>query len=514
MKKWMLTSVSVLLTAGFLTACMSISKSTYSGTDGGSYDSGTKTVQDDMKEKLEINIMTISYEGGGWPDHHPMIDYLNKKFNVDLKFQWIPSDNYDEKLNVLAASGSFPDAFTTTGGEFLKWRDKGVFLDVKPMISRYPNLLKNLGGEQSLQFMSPKGKYFGLPYYAIDTRDSFGIRQDWLDKLGLKLPTTMDQFYNVAKLFVTQDPDGDGKSDTIGFSTSLTPTKDDFDHIDDIKAAFGLVNGWGLKDGKIISWHTQNKELKDFASFMHKAYVEGVLDKDFAVNKTKDPQEKYSANKVGIMDVVPTNYYQTYDVNLKKLAPKAVTAQLLPPKGPNGQQGTKTSMGTQKLVINSKIDPKKQERLLKMFDYFVSDEGNIMTKNGIEGVHYKKDGDKYSKLDAFAGDRPYIISTWLLRRFDPDIQIRLWDDQEMVNKVNQWFTNNAPFKWPNTSVGLESATYNKLGITIDQKFMAALVKVIIGELPIDTIDQAVDQWKKDGGDTITKEYNDAYQKLQ
>jgi putative aldouronate transport system substrate-binding protein len=513
MKKVLCMSLAVLLATGVVAGCSSGT----SGTSGSTATPATgkapdaSSAQDDMKEKLELNILTVSYEGGGWPNNNPMIDYLNKKFNVDLKFQWVSQDNYKEKLNVLAASGDFPDSFLLAKDDFLKWRDKGVFLDIKPLLGKYPNLSKNLGGDEQLQFMSPKGKYYSFPYYQIETQTSLGIRKDWLDKLGLQMPKTIDEFYNVAKAFTKQDPDGNGKEDTVGFSTSLAATKTDFKHIDPIKAGFGLVNDWGVKDGKLISWHTQNKELKDFATFMNKAYSEGVLDRDFAINKVKDPQDKYEVGKVGIDDVVPNVFYQNLVPNLKKIDPKSETVQLLPPKGPTGLQGTSTNSITQRIVINAKIDQKKQTRLMQIFDYFVSDEGNVLTKNGIEGIHYKKEGDNYVKLDAFDKDRPMLISSWYLRRFDPNTQIRLWDDKTMVNNVNQWFKNSEPFKWSNAAAGLESATASKNGTTIDQKFMTSLIKVIMGEQPIDSLDQAVEQWKKDGGDKITQEYNEAYQ---
>jgi ABC-type glycerol-3-phosphate transport system substrate-binding protein len=509
-KKWLTMSLAFLVTASMIAGCSS-GKSANSGS--GKADN-VQNVQDDMKEHMTINMMIKSYEGGGWPENHPVIDYLDKKFNIDLKIQWIPSDSYEEKLNVLVASGNFPDTFWLQKEDFLKWRDKGLYLDVKPFLSKYPNLLKNLGGDEAFQLMSPKGKYYGLPYYVVETRNSLGIRQDWLDKLQLKMPATIDDFYNVAKAFAKQDPDGDGKDDTLGFSASLTPDKTDFAHIDPLKATFGLVNQWGVKDGKLINWHTQNQELKDFASFMQKAYAEGVLDRDFAVNKTKDPQDKYAADKVGTTDVNPAGF-DRYESTLKKIAPQAVTSQLLPPKGPNGAQGTTTfAAGESKIVINAKIDPKKQDRILKLMDYFVSDEGDALIKNGIEGLDYKKDGDQYTKLDAFDKDRPQILSSWFLRRFDLNFSGNLWDDPKEISKVTQWYKNNEPFKWPNVSIGLTSDTDNKVGTTINQKFMSALVKIIMGEAPIDMIDQAVEQWKKDGGDKITQEYNDAYQQLQ
>ena len=52
--------------------------------------------------------------------------------------------------------------------------------------------------------MNPEVKYYGFPYYLTEMRDSLAIRQDWLDKLGLKTPTTVDEFYEVAKAFATR----------------------------------------------------------------------------------------------------------------------------------------------------------------------------------------------------------------------------------------------------------------------------------------------------------------------
>ena len=83
-----------------------------------------------------------------------------------------------------------------------------------------------------------------------------------------------------------------------------------------------------------------------------------------------------------------------------------------------------------KVVINTKTDPAKQQRILEMLDYMLSDEGFDLIKHGIEGVHYKKTGDdKYEKLEAFDTERPQLLSIWFFRRFDPAIQIRKWDDQ-------------------------------------------------------------------------------------
>ncbi|MCQ6561436.1 extracellular solute-binding protein [Paenibacillus mendelii] len=471
----------------------------------------SSTVKDDMSEKLDITMMVSTAAGGGWSDDHPMVKLLNEKFNINLKFQWVPGDSYNEKLNVLAASNNFPDLFQIWDASmYSKWMNKGVFLDLQPLLKDYPNIVGNVTDE-ALRMMNPKDKVYGLPMYAPAFRSNLSIRKDWLDKLNLTMPTTVDEFYNVAKAFAEQDPDGNGKKDTIGFSLSVGTNQ--IVGIDYLKGAFGLANNWALVDGKLVPQQVQAAEWKALAEFLRKAYAEGVLDKDFAVNKDRDPWNKLEANTNGIAEVNPNEVYKQSLPTLQKLAPSADIVQLDPPKGPTGLQFANTITSTTKIVLNGKLEEKKQQRVLKVLDYIFSDEGFILTKNGIEGIHYQKDGDKYVKLDAFDADRPQILSTWFIRRFDPGIQIRLWDDKAYSDKVMAWFSNTEKYRWTDPAAGLVSETTSKLGAQIDQKLVAAIVKVIVGSEPVDSIDKAIEAWKAAGGDKIIEETNAIYAEL-
>jgi putative aldouronate transport system substrate-binding protein len=471
-----------------------------------------KETTSSSKEQLTINMMTVSYAGGGWPEDHSVIKEINKKMNVNFKVQWVPSDTYAQKLNVMAASNEFPDVFYIQEAEFNKWRDKGIFMDVKPELSKYANLSKFIPAD-GMAKMNPKDKYFGFPYYVTDTRDTLAIRKDWLDKLGLKSPTTTDEFYEVAKAFATKDPDGNGQADTPGFSFGIVNNK--FVHIEPLMGAFGLGNEWSEVNGQLVPMQAQANELKEFAAFMKKAYAEGALDKDFPANKQKDSIGKLEAGKTGIAMIVPNEFFNGTLPTLRKLTPSAELIQLLPPKGPTGKQATPTLQMTNKIVINAKIDPAKKQRILELLDYMMSDEGYDLIKNGIEGVHYTKGSDgKYQKLEAFDKDRPQLLSTWFFRRFDPDIQIRKWDDQEFAKKIRTLFEINEKYRWKNPAEGFFSETVTKKGVGLQQKWMETMTKAIVGQVPLTAIDDAVAAWKRDGGDEIIKEINAQYQLLK
>lgn len=471
---------------------------------------------DDLSEKITINLMTRSYAGGGWPPNHPIIDALNKKLNIDLKIEWVPAANYPEKLNVMAASNNFPDVFYITNTEYVKWQAKNIFMDVKPELSKYSNIVKYIP-EESLKHFNPKDKYFGIPFYYQEARDSLAIRKDWLDKLGLKMPETVDDFYNVAKAFAFNDPDGTGKKDKVGFSMEISPagvfgfgSTAQF-----LTSAFGLANGWNLDGGKLVPMQTQSKELKDFIGFMRKAYAEGVLDKDFPILKSRDSLNKLEAGKSGIANVNPQQLFVETLPPLTKIDPKAELVQMLPPVGPTGLRGTRGLPTADKIVINSKIDPKKQQRILKLMDYILSDEGYDLVKHGIEGVHYKIiSADKYEQLEASTKDRQFLLVGWFFKRFDPMFLIYKWNDPKQTETIKTYFDNNAKYLTKNEGFGLTSDTAIKVGPTIDKKWMDTMVKVIVGQEPMESIDKTIADWKSGGGDTIIKEMNEAYQKLK
>lgn len=506
MKRMTALSLSILLlSAAAMAGCAG---------NSGANNQGTGSGEDDTGEKITINLMTRSYAGGGWPPNHPVIDELNKRLNIDLKIEWVPSANYQEKLNVMAASNNFPDVFYMTNTEFVKWQAKNVFMDVKPELGKYPNIVKYIA-EESLQHFNPKDKYYGIPFYYQEARDSLAIRKDWLDRLGLKMPETIDEFYEVAKAFALNDPDGNGKQDTVGFSMEINPsgTFGFGGTAAFLTASFGLANKWKLDEsGKLIPMQVQSEELKDFIGFMRKAYAEGVLDKDFPILKARDSLNKLEAGKAGIANVNPQQLFTETLPPLTKLDPKAELVQLMPPAGASGQRGTSSLPTGDKIVINAKIDPQKQQRILKMLDYMLSDEGYDLIKHGIEGVHYKKISDtQYEQLEASVKDRQFLLVGWFFKRFDPMFLIYKWMDPQEVATIKSYFDNNEKVKIKNDGFGFVSETATKLGTTIDKKWMDAMVKVIAGQAPMEMIDQAIAEWRASGGDAIIEEMNEAYQ---
>ncbi|MGG1513903.1 ABC transporter substrate-binding protein [Paenibacillus oryzisoli] len=472
------------------------------------------SVADDKKEKLTITFMPESWSGGKWKEDHATIKYLNEKFNIDLKLMWTDGPTYKDKLNVLAASGSLPDVYRVSPDNFTKWQNEGIFMDLAPQLSKYPNLAKAFP-ENQWKLLNPKDKEFGIPLWEIENRDSYQIRADWIRNVGLPMPKedtfNVDEFYQIMKAFALNDPDKNGKKDTVGFATDNDLGMNTFQ----LRTAFGLANGWKLVDGKLIPQYVQSKEQKDFLGYLRKMYQEGIMDKDFLSKKYNNVYEMFQGGKAGIYTSHPLGL-RTDNEKLKKIDPNAELIQLSPPVGPSGLRGNPSNLiGTSKVVINGKIDAKKQQRILEMFDWWVTDEGTDIMKSGIEGVHYTKSADgKFAATPLVDTDLPRILNNWFFKRADANLGNFRWTDPAIAKFDETYNNNNAKYPYRNDSGGLEiySETYNQKWNDLDTKFKETQLKIVIGEEPVDSIDKAIAAWKANGGDKIIQEMNDAYAK--
>jgi ABC-type glycerol-3-phosphate transport system substrate-binding protein len=150
----------------------------------------------------------------------PYNDYLN---SLSDGYTWkltTPAD-FTSELTTRAAAGSMPDLIQFDDQKLLfSLYDQGILLeDWNPYKSVMPQTFKNIGDTQT-KFYTKSGKLVAIPTEGGDQFWSFMIRQDWLDKLGLKMPTTPEELIAVGQAFTFNDPDGNGRNDTYGFTSA------------------------------------------------------------------------------------------------------------------------------------------------------------------------------------------------------------------------------------------------------------------------------------------------------
>ena len=208
------------ITALFLTAAMTVSLAacggggdtgTSSGTAGaGSTQEGT---QADAGKNVELTYMhklngTEKYVGSDDINNNVYTRCYQDELGITLKYTIAAAgDDYTQKLTMAIASNDLPDLMDLPPEEFSELANAGMLADITDAYDTYASdlLKETIEADGGVQLASAKvdGKLYGLPQLsaADGTCDLLWIRTDWLENLGLKAPSTMDELLEVARAF-------------------------------------------------------------------------------------------------------------------------------------------------------------------------------------------------------------------------------------------------------------------------------------------------------------------------
>jgi putative aldouronate transport system substrate-binding protein len=353
---------------------------------------------------LNILIYPASTESGSPPADWAGYQAIKDKVGVNLKLNLLPAgQDGDVKLSALAASNSLPDLMTFESRNrslFYKFVDQGLIAPVETLLPQMPNRTKERYSDPDLaKLVTVNGKLYGLQPTAdaqLYKRYGIAIRQDWLDKLGLQAPTTLDEFMNVAKAFTEKDPDGNGKNDTYGLGGYILSDGTSIGtYLDFIYGAFGEAGTWNLSDLSNPHLNVRDPNYQKATDYMRKLVEAKVLDPDWTTLKGDDFRSRWKQGKYGMFvedfsALSSEANYKAFDTNF----PNGVIKYIAPPKGPEGKSAMTTFVkaGTQFYAISKKaMDSGKFQAIAKLLEWANSGEGYYLLGFGKEGVNYKLD---------------------------------------------------------------------------------------------------------------------------
>lgn len=466
--------------------------------------------------------LTIAQMDGGrvWKDDNPATLELEKRTNTSLEVNMIPSGDFLNKYNVMAASGSIPDISKIPNFEFEKYADNGLFLDIGDLVDQYAPNLKSAIDPALWDLVKYKGKQYAIPYQNVPGKIVPAVRQDWLDNLGLQMPKTLDELETMLKKFTTDDPDKNGQNDTYGLG-STGNWKGDFTMI---FGAFGVMpfDSSGtrqayLQDGVVYSSQI-SEGYKNAIAYIKKLWDEKVIDPEVFIIKSDQAQQKLVQSKAGLFTAWWSIAPEVLKNNLKmnEINPNAKWNPLLPAvTGPDGKSGLE-SRGTINGTINISAKAKDPVAAIKFLDYLATDEGWELATYGIKGQHY---------IDLTQGrteeGQKAMDEKWL----DPLAQIVYLPD--MVDKVND--ASQSPTQIEDNRFIKAAREYNLytdffygVPLTDAEKNLdpdlvkyedEMFIKFITGAESLDKWDEYVANWKKKGGKEILEARVQAYNEM-
>lgn len=548
-----------------LAACGKTKENAPSTTEGSTAAEATQSPTGNTATNPYSKTLDISWLGffcAGLPQEFWAKSVIEEKFNVKLTVPDVDSNADMQKVNLMVASGEMPDFFANVNTYVQSWFNEGVTRSIPVDIIRKaaPNYAKvmdeNPAGWKLYTVRDKPDELMAMTGFAPAQASNLMVgsyyRLDWLEKIGMPPHGTLtamdeennlyiadkgftrDEFFVIMDKFVNNDPDNNGKKDTLGFVGCNAGTWNIFAHTwDSLLGSFGLTYNNVEENGTTIEYYSSAK-YKEFLKFAAAVYKNGYMDKEFLTNDFVRMGEKYAQQKAGYVSTQPAymtkssaGMWNRAPLNMIKDNPDAKLVFCPPEIGPNGEQGVPYNTNSPfkySFYIGSSVDDEKLERILSIFDYAAaSKEGFIKMSYGEEGVHYTIEDTKYGKARVlkenvnFNGkpDGLFVFSTNMFLPLDGRDEINTVSDalklQKLVTANPEWTKYNmGPDRidlFNTTGILAVNADVSGTISTIVNEFYA---KSIAGEINVDAEwDNYMNNLNKAGYQRIITELNKA-----
>ncbi|MFC5467377.1 extracellular solute-binding protein [Cohnella suwonensis] len=400
MKKTLWVSLMVLLIGSIvLSACGNNNKDTSSASpSAGASASATPSGP--------VEVTFFAPQGKAPLEDNDYTKLVEQKFNAKIKWDLAPADALIDRRQLLLASGDYPEVFLEgkfSNADLMTYGKQGVLIPLNDLIDKYAPNLKALWEKKPFlktAMTSPDGNIYGIPRfnecYHCTYSQKYWMNKEWLDKVGLPVPTTTDELYAVLKAFKTQDPNGNGKADEIPLTGA--PNKSVWNgNIDAYLMNSFIYNDndkyLTVTDGK-VDFAANKPEWKDGLAYMQKLYKEGLIDSaSFTQNDQAIGQlgNREGDEIVGSITTALVSYL--LNVGDEKITRHKHWVIVPPLKGPNGVQlaGTWQGLGEFAFTITNKASEAQQIAAIQIADYAFSEEGALFSEYGTnEGIGWNK----------------------------------------------------------------------------------------------------------------------------
>lgn len=355
---------------------------------------------------------------------------LDNGFPLDISQDWVHDrilaatgvsvvirkvDDYYNVMGQRLAGGDVPDLMRADSLHMRLWQKEGMLKDLTPYIdNELAELIKWCGDVNMAPFYTD-GKLYALPKQEVTTQAyvTLNLRTDWLENLNLKVPTTVQELYDVAYAFDNNDPDGNGVDDTYG----ITNEKGFFAY-NAICGAYdtALGNYVIIRDGKVTNALLQ-PGIKDALVWCKKYEEAGLIDPE---GYTSSGSSRAKAGEYGIIIIRCSSMYkQSYRDQVAEINPKAVWQAY---GALQSEVGTEPILSQLDVVVNNAycvsadISEEKLAGLFRVIDFLISEEGQNLVFFGEEGAHWEKDENGVIHMTDRAAEANYVATYQLFGR--------------------------------------------------------------------------------------------------
>jgi putative aldouronate transport system substrate-binding protein len=495
------------------------------------------------------NIEETRFETGDTIDNNPWITKNKQDLGINIKWAWTaPNANnqFIQKQTASIAAGDLQDIMIVNAQQLNMLAQSDLIWDLTDIYEAYASPqhkeMMNMDPNQ-VDIAKVNGRLMAMPYLGSTSDTSvLWLRDDWRTKLGLPEPKTIKDVQTIAEAFATRDPDGNGKNDTVGlhlskdlFTVGGTATR--AGKMGEFIEGFHVhPEGW-VKDssGQLVNGAIQ-PQAKTALGVLAEMYKKGHIDQDFAMIDNDRSLEKILSGKAGM-------FYGHFalPLQIRDLEKTQPGAKLVPYPLPSADSTPAKKLVNNPVVTFYVVNKKFQhpEALVKMMNinyrqsYGPDAEMYPYSQSQPNGYSYYQhnlvhtgypnknlniqraikaafaSGDT-SKLDAeglryhghikryFEGDKSDGLNWAYDRIFGPEKSTYSVMDYYVENNL---ILLNGFYGVPTEAMASYESTLKSLR---DEVY----TKIVMGASPLSDFDTFVQNWKRQGGDTMTNEVNE------
>lgn len=565
MKRNMATLLSAVLLGLSLTACSNNANNdakTPSNSDSGTNATTPALSGDDLAfskfpKPVDVHIGMVvdptdkTLPEGDSVSNNQYTRYLKDKYNINVIVDWTAAtgNDFKQKVSLTIASGKLPDGMVVDDRSFMtKAASSGLLYDISDLFQQYQSaqvkdIMASTDG-RAMENASYKGKMVSLPNITVDTDGVhvLWIRKDWLDKLSLPVPKTLADIEKTAKAFKDNKLGGDKTIGIAGPSKNSFPystflvSSNNMGGFDPVFGAMDAYPGYWLDNGDgSVTYGTLTANTKKSLALLADWYKKGLIDPEIGTrDNVGDP---INANQTGIFfgpwwnggygngdsfKNDPTANWQAYPVY----------------SDDNKWNAHMKTTGSTYTVISKKAKPDVAKAIIIMNNALVRDEAtfdlsvnvawyplrNVMAAANeteyeytellkvLKGETKPEDYNKPNSLYKLMYSDAKKVQSVVKPPYD-DLNVGNFNTANFgdFQRMYSLLIGDRPFATTPIDKKVYSVTYNQT-TTMETKWAnlkkmedETVLKIILGQAPIDSFDKFVSDWKAQGGDDITKE---------
>ena len=263
-----------------------------------------------VNEPITLKVMLCTRDTDTLMEVNEMssIKALEEKTGIHIEWEVVKETDWGTKTNLMLASGEYPDIIIGKMDAEEYGVGQEILIPVDELTEKYmPIYTQRMGEEESdptISLIKSNGRK-----YAIGEMENTGadvncfhfINQTWLDALGLKTPTTIDELTDVLRAFKTQDPNGNGKADEVPIELALNSHT--YYGVNGVLPLFGIPKNFDkwvyLDDNMQVKLAANQEEFRDCMEWLHVLYEEELVDAEFLSQDNSTVDLKLATGGIG-----------------------------------------------------------------------------------------------------------------------------------------------------------------------------------------------------------------------